>query len=68
MQVAVLRHRSIFMYSGVFQVYLGGDGQVDVYANATIKPNSPISRDLLLDQNGAHIYIMTKTTVSPKTG
>ncbi|TMS15734.1 Plexin-B1, partial [Larimichthys crocea] len=45
------------------KVYLGQDGQVEVYANMTIQPNSPINSDLLLDQNGAHIYIMTKTTV-----
>lgn len=52
-------------FSGVLlQVYLGQDGQVEVYANMTIQPNSPINSDLLLDQNGAHIYIMTKTTVS----
>uniref|UniRef100_A0A3B5AV80 Plexin-B1 n=1 Tax=Stegastes partitus TaxID=144197 RepID=A0A3B5AV80_9TELE len=43
------------------KVYLGQDGMVEVYANATIHPNSPINSDLLLDQNGAHIYIMTKT-------
>lgn len=48
------------------QVYLGQDGRVDVYANTTIHPNSPINSDLLLDQNGAHIYIMTRTTVSPQ--
>lgn len=48
------------------KVYLGQDGQVEVYANMTIQPHSPIKRDLLLDQNGAHIYIMTKTTVSTK--
>uniref|UniRef100_A0A8P4G9A7 Plexin b1a n=1 Tax=Dicentrarchus labrax TaxID=13489 RepID=A0A8P4G9A7_DICLA len=29
-------------------------------------PNSPINSDLLLDQNGAHIYIMTKTTVKKR--
>uniref|UniRef100_A0AAQ5YIS9 Plexin-B1 n=1 Tax=Amphiprion ocellaris TaxID=80972 RepID=A0AAQ5YIS9_AMPOC len=34
---------------------------LSVYANTTIHPNSPINSDLLLDQNGAHIYIMTKT-------
>lgn len=49
-----------------FKVYLGQDGQVEVYENMTIQPNSPIKRDLLLDQSGAHIYIMTKTTVSIK--
>lgn len=53
-------------FSVVFsQVYLGQDGRVDVYANTTIHPNSPINSDLLLDQNGAYIYIMTKTAVSP---
>ncbi|XP_033943662.1 plexin-B1 isoform X2 [Pseudochaenichthys georgianus] len=45
------------------KVYLGQDGRVEVYANTTIQPNSPIKSDLLLDQNGAYIYIMTKTTV-----
>ncbi|XP_051281135.1 plexin-B1 isoform X2 [Dicentrarchus labrax] len=48
------------------KVYLGQDGQVEVYANMTIQPNSPINSDLLLDQNGAHIYIMTKTTVEKR--
>lgn len=55
------------VFSGAtIQVYLGQDGQVEVYANMTIQPNSPINRNLLLDQNGAHVYIMTKTTVSIK--
>ncbi|XP_075951524.1 plexin-B1 [Anarhichas minor] len=45
------------------KVYLGQDGQVEVYANTTIQLNSPINGDLLLDQTGAHIYVMTKTTV-----
>ncbi|XP_008302037.1 plexin-B1-like isoform X2 [Stegastes partitus] len=48
------------------KVYLGQDGMVEVYANATIHPNSPINSDLLLDQNGAHIYIMTKTAVEKR--
>ncbi|CAN9515862.1 unnamed protein product [Ophioblennius macclurei] len=48
------------------KVYLGRDGTVEVYANATIQPNSPINSDLLLDQSGAHIYIMTKTTVEKR--
>uniref|UniRef100_A0A8D0DBF8 Plexin-B1 n=1 Tax=Sander lucioperca TaxID=283035 RepID=A0A8D0DBF8_SANLU len=48
------------------KVYLGQDGHVEVYANTTIQPNSPINSDLLLDQNGAHIYIMTKTTVEKR--
>ncbi|XP_040008544.1 plexin-B1-like isoform X2 [Xiphias gladius] len=48
------------------KVYLGQDGMVEVYANTTIHPNSPINSDLLLDQNGAHIYIMTKTSVEKR--
>ncbi|XP_070695230.1 plexin-B1 [Pempheris klunzingeri] len=48
------------------KVYLGQDGQVEVYANMTIQPNSPINSDLLLDQSGAHIYIMTKTIVEKR--
>lgn len=53
--------------SGVLvQVYLGQDGEVKLYANITIQPNSPIHKDLILDQNGAHIYVMTKNTVSIK--
>ncbi|KAM8755454.1 plexin-B1-like isoform 2-T2 [Acanthopagrus schlegelii] len=48
------------------KVYLGQDGQVEVYANMTIQPSSPINSDLLLDQSGAHIYIMTKTTVEKR--
>uniref|UniRef100_A0A671U0J0 Plexin-B1 n=1 Tax=Sparus aurata TaxID=8175 RepID=A0A671U0J0_SPAAU len=47
------------------KVYLGKDSQVEVYANMTIQPNSPINSDLLLDQSGAHIYIMTKNTKRP---
>lgn len=54
--------------SGVLlQVYLGRDGTVEVYENTTVHPNSPINSDLLLDLNGAHIYIMTKTRVSLHT-
>ncbi|KAL6120090.1 plxnb1 [Pungitius sinensis] len=45
------------------KVYLGRDGQAEVYANTTIQLNSPINGDLLLDQTGAHIYVMTRTTV-----
>uniref|UniRef100_A0A3Q1FAS0 Plexin-B1 n=1 Tax=Acanthochromis polyacanthus TaxID=80966 RepID=A0A3Q1FAS0_9TELE len=48
------------------KVYLGQDGMVEVYANTTIHPSSPINSDLLLDQNGAHIYIMTKTAVEKR--
>ncbi|XP_069550162.1 plexin-B1 isoform X2 [Brachyistius frenatus] len=48
------------------KVYLGQDGMVDVYANTTIHPNSPINSDLLLDQNGAHIYVMSKSTVEKR--
>ncbi|XP_049609928.1 plexin-B1 isoform X2 [Syngnathus scovelli] len=48
------------------KVYLGQDGQVEVYANVTIQPNSSINRDLLLDQKGAHIYIMTKASVEKR--
>uniref|UniRef100_A0A7N8XPQ6 Plexin b1a n=1 Tax=Mastacembelus armatus TaxID=205130 RepID=A0A7N8XPQ6_9TELE len=42
------------------------DGMVEVYANTIIHPNSPINSDLVLDQNGSHIYIMTKTTVEKR--
>uniref|UniRef100_A0A7N9AMH0 Plexin-B1 n=1 Tax=Mastacembelus armatus TaxID=205130 RepID=A0A7N9AMH0_9TELE len=48
------------------KVYLGQDGMVEVYANTIIHPNSPINSDLVLDQNGSHIYIMTKTTVEKR--
>ncbi|XP_065817496.1 plexin-B1-like isoform X2 [Labrus bergylta] len=49
------------------KVYLGQqDGRVEVYANMTIQPNSPINSDLLLDKNGANVYIMTKTTVEKR--
>ncbi|MED6286155.1 hypothetical protein CHARACLAT_002944 [Characodon lateralis] len=48
------------------KVYLGKDGAVVVYANSTIQPNSPINSDLLLDDRGSHIYIMTKTTVEKR--
>uniref|UniRef100_A0A8C7YAE8 Plexin b1a n=1 Tax=Oryzias sinensis TaxID=183150 RepID=A0A8C7YAE8_9TELE len=49
------------------KVYLGEDGVVEVYEHTTVHPNSPISSDLLLDLNGSHIYIMTKTAVSSFT-
>ncbi|XP_011475020.2 plexin-B1 isoform X1 [Oryzias latipes] len=45
------------------KVYLGEDGAVEVYEHTTVHPNSPISSDLLLDLNGSHIYIMTKTAL-----
>ncbi|KAM4737577.1 plexin-B1-like isoform 2-T2 [Anableps anableps] len=48
------------------KVYLGKDGEVEVYANSTIQPNSPINSDLLLDDRGSHIYIMTKTTLEKR--
>ncbi|XP_051906322.1 plexin-B1-like isoform X2 [Hippocampus zosterae] len=48
------------------KVYLGPNGQVEVYANVTIQPNSPINSDLILDQKGAHIYIMTKASVEKR--
>lgn len=47
----------------MIQVYLGSDGHVQVYANATIQPGSPINSDLLLDQSEANIYVMTRNTV-----
>uniref|UniRef100_A0A665TAT4 Plexin-B1 n=1 Tax=Echeneis naucrates TaxID=173247 RepID=A0A665TAT4_ECHNA len=37
-----------------------------VYANNTIHLNSPINSDLVLDQNEAHIYIMTKNNVEKR--
>uniref|UniRef100_A0A8D3C194 Plexin b1a n=1 Tax=Scophthalmus maximus TaxID=52904 RepID=A0A8D3C194_SCOMX len=49
----------------LYKVYLGRDGTVEVYENTTVHPNSPINSDLLLDLNGAHIYIMTKTRKRP---
>lgn len=64
--VMFLRNFLINFSDVILQVYLGQDGLVDVYANTTIHPNSPINSDLLLDQNGAYIYIMTKTAVSPQ--
>ncbi|XP_071755490.2 plexin-B1 [Centroberyx gerrardi] len=48
------------------KVFLGPDGQVEMYATTTIQPNSPINSDLLLDQTGAHIYIMTDTAVEKR--
>ncbi|XP_077458372.1 plexin-B1-like isoform X3 [Stigmatopora argus] len=48
------------------KVYLGQDSQVEVYANVTIQPLSPINKDLLLDQKGAHLYIMTKASVEKR--
>ncbi|KAF7210351.1 plexin-B1 isoform X1 [Nothobranchius furzeri] len=48
------------------KVYLGKDGAVEVYADSVIHPNSPINSDLLLDQNGSHIYIMTRTTLEKR--
>uniref|UniRef100_A0A8D3CE43 Plexin-B1 n=1 Tax=Scophthalmus maximus TaxID=52904 RepID=A0A8D3CE43_SCOMX len=50
----------------LYKVYLGRDGTVEVYENTTVHPNSPINSDLLLDLNGAHIYIMTKTRVEKR--
>lgn len=48
------------------KVYLGRDGEVEVYANTVIQFNSPINSDLLLDHKGAHIYIMTQNAVEKR--
>ncbi|XP_053705900.1 plexin-B1-like isoform X1 [Synchiropus splendidus] len=48
------------------KVYLGKDGRMEVYANVSIEANSPINSDLLLDQTGTHIYIMTKNAVEKR--
>uniref|UniRef100_A0A3B4BA67 Sema domain-containing protein n=1 Tax=Periophthalmus magnuspinnatus TaxID=409849 RepID=A0A3B4BA67_9GOBI len=48
------------------KVYLGQNGEVEVYANTVIQANSPISSDLLLDPNGGHIYIMTQNAVEKR--
>lgn len=52
-----------FLSAPVIQVYLDHDSKVQVYANATIQPNSPVNADLLLDQSEANIYVMTRNTV-----
>ncbi|KAM9343212.1 plexin-B1 [Pholidichthys leucotaenia] len=48
------------------KVYLGRDGAAEVYANTSIHPGSPVNSDLLLDQNGGHIYIMTRTAIEKR--
>ncbi|KAM8829811.1 plexin-B1-like isoform 3-T4 [Synchiropus picturatus] len=48
------------------KVYLGKDGRMEVYANVSVEANSPINSDLLLDQTGTHIYIMTKNAVEKR--
>ncbi|KAJ3588742.1 hypothetical protein NHX12_009596, partial [Muraenolepis orangiensis] len=50
----------------LLKVFLGWDGQVMTYASSPVQPNAPIHRDLLLDQRGAHIYIMTSYTVEKR--
>ncbi|XP_075882736.1 plexin-B1 isoform X2 [Nelusetta ayraudi] len=48
------------------KVYLGHDDKVQVYANATIQPSSPVNADLLLDQSEANIYVMTRNTLEKR--
>ncbi|KAK7884780.1 hypothetical protein WMY93_027903 [Mugilogobius chulae] len=48
------------------KIYLGQDGEVEVYANTVIQANSLINSDLLLDHSGEHIYIMTQNAVEKR--
>ena len=48
---------------GCPQVFLGPDGEVEVYDVVSIQPNAPISSDLLLDQAEENLFIMTSTMV-----
>lgn len=45
------------------QVFLGPEGEVEVYDVVSIQPNAPISSDLLLDQAEENLFIMTSTMV-----
>uniref|UniRef100_A0A3Q2EE70 Plexin-B1 n=1 Tax=Cyprinodon variegatus TaxID=28743 RepID=A0A3Q2EE70_CYPVA len=41
------------------KVFLGPDGEVEEYSVISIQRNTPISSDLLLDQEEEHLFIMT---------
>jgi len=47
-----------------FQVFLGPNGEVEEYAVISIQPNSPISRELRLDYQEKHLYILTSNMVT----
>ncbi|KAM8929898.1 plexin-B1 [Pelodytes ibericus] len=46
------------------KVYLGGDGDAQLYYILPNQSNTAISADLLFDQEQKHLYIMTQSTVS----
>ncbi|KAG9269453.1 plexin-B1-like [Astyanax mexicanus] len=48
------------------KVFLGESGEVQKYSTLSIRPGSPINRDLLLDSAQKHLYIMTSNTVEKR--
>uniref|UniRef100_A0A8B9KI62 Plexin-B1 n=1 Tax=Astyanax mexicanus TaxID=7994 RepID=A0A8B9KI62_ASTMX len=48
------------------KVFLGESGEVQKYSTLSIRPGSPINRDLLLDSAQKHLYIMTSNTVKKR--
>ncbi|CAM4623047.1 unnamed protein product [Leuciscus chuanchicus] len=48
------------------KVFLGPNGEVEEYAVISIQPNSPISRELRLDYQEKHLYVLTSNMLEKR--
>ncbi|XP_003198833.3 plexin-B1 [Danio rerio] len=48
------------------KVFLGPNGEVEEYAEISIQPNVPISRELRLDHQEKHLYILTSNMLEKR--
>ncbi|ROL45294.1 Plexin-B1 [Anabarilius grahami] len=48
------------------KVFLGPNGEVEEYAVISIQPNAPISRELMLDHQEKHLYILTSNMLEKR--
>ncbi|XP_067093381.1 plexin-B1 [Osmerus mordax] len=63
------RHTIAFLgdsKGNLHKVFLGPEGEVEVYDVVSIQPNAPISSDLLLDQAEENLFIMTSTMLQKR--